>query len=126
MPKCPLCTIPDREDPIYEDELVYLIPTKNMKGHIHRVMCVVKRHTSEPDFEELTRVYGVIIQYMNRVMKDKQWFLVADTFATIKGHKHFIGCDEKGTLEELKLLEKTPKVEFPLILLNGESEYEGP
>jgi len=110
---CPLCTIPTRETSIYIDNQLYLVKTKTMKGHSTRVMIAIREHRLKPTFEELTKAYSILINYMTRVMKGgSSWFIVDSTYATIKGHFHIIACDSKGTPEELELLNKTPKVEI--------------
>jgi len=85
-----------------------------MKGHDVRVMICTKRHVDVPTFTERTLAYGILINYMQSKMNHKPWYIVEDTFSSIRGHWHIISCDEKGTPEELELLDKTPKVKFPL------------
>ena len=111
-PDCPLCSIPTKESLLYEDDDVYMVPTVNMKGHEVRVMVCIKRHDINPSFLERTKSYAMLIDYMERVMKDEPWYIVDDTYASIPDHWHLIACDSKGTPEELALLEKTPKVSF--------------
>ncbi len=111
---CPLCTILQRETPILETKNVFLISTKNLKGHVTRVMCVSKRHTTDPSFEEESEAYALILSHMQKVMEGKEWYLVASTYASIPQHFHIMSCDPLGTPSELELLSKTPKVKFPL------------
>ena len=116
MKKCPLCTIIEREKTLYEDDEIFLVSTKEMKGHICRVMCVIKRHAKEPTFIERTKAYAVIIDYMKKVMGSEKWFIVGDTFASILDHWHLMSSDTRGTPEELAQLEKTPKVEMSIYM----------
>ena len=111
--KCPFCTIPEREDLLYEDELVYLAPTLDMKGHTIRVMIATHRHTTDPTFEELTTAYAALLDYMNSLRLD-EWYIADSTFGRWPDHWHYVACDAIGTPEELELLGKTPKVKFPL------------
>lgn len=110
---CPFCTIPEREDPLYEDDLVYLVPTLDMKGHTIRVTVATRRHTTEPTFEETMRAYAVIYDYMNSQRLD-EWFIVDSTFGRWPDHWHRVACDGLGTPEELEQLRATPKVRFPI------------
>lgn len=111
--ECPFCTIPDREVLLYSDDLVYLVPTLDMKGHKVRVTVATHRHTTEPTFEELTKIYSVLYDYMDSLRLD-EWYIVDKTFGRWPDHHHIVSCDGLGTPEELELLAKTPKVKFPL------------
>ena len=114
---CPLCAIPHRKEEklLYEDSEIYLVQTKTMKGHLVRVMICLRRHSKVPTFQEETKAYSVLINYMQNIMKNEKWFIVEGKYASYPTHWHIIGCDNLGTPEELELLDKTPKVEFPLI-----------
>ena len=108
--ECALCTIPDREPLIYEDPHIYLVSTKQMKGHKVRVMAVAKRHVEEPSFEERTLCYVKLYQYMSS--QCETWYLVDDTYASVKGHFHLMACDARGTSDPMLYI--TPRVKFPL------------
>lgn len=112
--ECPLCKISKNEFLLYSDNDIYLCSTKENKGHKTRVMCVVKRHTIRPSFSIRMKAYYLLITYMQQTMKDKNWFIVSNRYASIKNHWHIIACDEKGTPEELQQLHKTPKTLFPI------------
>ena len=111
---CPLCTIPQREKPIYEDEYIFLVPTKDLKGHKMRVMVCIREHRKEPTFVERTRAYAITMFYMDMVMKGESWLFVEDTYASIPNHWHLITSCENGTPEELNALRRTPTVKMPL------------
>jgi hypothetical protein len=66
MSECSLCTIPQREKLIYTDELVYVVETKDKKGHKIRLMSSIIRHSDKPTFEEQIRVKAKLIEYMNK------------------------------------------------------------
>lgn len=112
MIDCPLCTAPKREDLLYTDDLVYLVPTKDMKGHIVRVMVCTHRHTTEPEISEVIRGIAVITNYMSYVMCGEIWHLVEDIYASHPHHWHRIACCDLGNEDELVLLAKTPKQTF--------------
>jgi len=115
--ECPLCKIPSCEFLLYEDDLVYLCRTKDLKGHQVRVMAVTKRHVQEPSFEERTLCYHVLFEYMRRVCRDEAWFIVDSTYASIPNHYHLIACDNRSLdPKELEQLHKTPRVMFPIYL----------
>ena len=115
MSECPLCKIPERETPLYEDNSLFLVETKERKGHQIRVMVCIKLHVENPTFQERTKAYAILIDHMKQVMGDGKWYIIDSTYASVPTHFHIIGCDSFGTPEELELLAKTPKVEFPLV-----------
>ena len=110
---CPLCTIPSREPILYDDGVVYLVRTQNMKGHHVRVMACTHRHTDNPTLDELVRMFILIYNYMT-VNCSGEWCIVDNTYGSIPDHAHYTACDTLGTPEELEQLAKTPKTHFPL------------
>jgi len=112
---CPLCTIPDREPLLFENELVYLVPTKETKGHKVRVMAVIKRHSKEPTFEEKGFAYACIIDYMTA--NTKKFFLAAPKKASVPDHWHLIACDDSfSSQDEKESLFTNPYIELPIKL----------
>lgn len=106
---CPLCSIPGKERLIYSDDLVFLVNTKDLKGHNVRVMAALKRHSTTPSFEERSRAYFLVFAYMMR--RGERWCLVSDAFASVKSHWHLVACSlESSDRKETMLLSKTPKV----------------
>lgn len=111
---CPLCEIPKREMLLYEDDLVYLVPTLDLKGHKVRVMAVIKRHSSNPTFEEQVTADAVLINYMLKLMGGKDWYIVSSQNASIPNHYHRMACDFPLEDEADPLFPLTNKVAFPL------------
>jgi len=112
---CPLCQIPNTEKLIYENGLLYLVQTKELKGHKIRVMACIKRHDTNPSFIERTTAYFLLHNYMKRKLPNEKWAFVADTYATIPSHWHLIATSQETTdLHEAELMQKTPNVLFPL------------
>jgi glycosyltransferase involved in cell wall biosynthesis len=115
MYNCPLCTIPQREKLLYSDEYVYVVETKESKGHKVRLMCCTHRHTDQPTFEERVRVQTKLIETMDKIMGIKSWGLVDSTFCTIPEHFHMVACDtESVDPTEMEQFKTTPKVMFPI------------
>jgi len=115
MSECSLCTIPQREKLIYTDELVYVVETKDKKGHKIRLMSSIIRHSDKPTFEEQIRVKAKLIEYMNKYVGIKPWYFCDSTHCSIPEHYHFVACDAESTdPEEMALLDNTLKVKFPL------------
>lgn len=107
---CSLCSIPDREILLRKDEEIFLVATKDAKGHFIRVMACIYEHRKEPSFVERSKAYSVIIKYMNSVMQGEEWVLVDGKYASHSDHWHLIASDLLGTPEELEALKKTPTV----------------
>ena len=115
MSTCPLCTIPQREKLLYSDDLVYVVETKEKKGHKVRLMSSAIRHTDKPTFEEQLRVKAKLIEYMNKYMGIKSWYFCDSTHCSLPEHYHFVACDaESSDPNEMLLLADTKKVRFPL------------
>lgn len=112
---CPLCTIPEREELIYSDSLVYLVKTIKMKGHKVRVMCSIHRHSKESTFSERVHILYVLCDYMDSVMGVEPWYLMDSTFCSNPDHFHYVACDTiSDDPEETVLMEKTQKIKFPI------------
>jgi hypothetical protein len=111
---CPLCSIPQRETLIYEDDKIYLVESKDQRGHKVRVMSVVKRHTTTPTFEEQITAVGKLIEYMSNLMKDQDWYLISPKYASVPQHVHWVACDAPLEDECDPQFIKTPKVVFPI------------
>ena len=109
---CPLCEIPLRETLLYEDDSIYLVVTKNMKGHTVRMMACIKEHRKEPNFVERTKIYIILYLYMHAKLSE-EWVFLEGLYASCKDHFHIVASDLKGTPEELEALAKTPKVIVP-------------
>jgi hypothetical protein len=112
--RCPLCIIPTKETLLFENELIYLVSTKDQKGHKVRVMSVIKCHSSTPTFEEQVLADGLLFEYMTRLMGKEDWYIVSNQFASIPQHWHRIAVDFPLEEEEDPLFAQTPKVVFPI------------
>lgn len=111
---CPLCNLSSREPILYEDDIVYLVSTKNLKGHKVRVMVATKRHTNKPSFQEQITADAVLIDYMTNLMCGQDWFIVSNQYASISDHWHRIACDVPTEGELDPLFEQTQKINFPI------------
>lgn len=107
---CPLCCIPTKEAVIHENDIAYLVSTRNQKGHKVRVMAVIKRHTSTPTHEEKLTVYDMLYNYMTNLMKNQVWYIVSSKYASVPEHFHVIACDLPMEEEEDPLFATTPKI----------------
>jgi len=111
---CPLCSIPNREPLLFENQLVYLVSTREMKGHRVRVMAVIKRHSKNPTFEEKGFVYASVIDYMKN--HTEKFFLAAPKEASVPDHWHLIACDGLFSDQDEKYkLFTNPHIELPII-----------
>lgn len=109
---CPLCSIPQKESVLYQDDKLYLASTKDLKGHKVRVMAVIKRHSSTPTIEEKLFAESKLIEHMQQVMGYQDWYIVSDKFASIPEHFHVMACDFPLEEESDPLFAKTPKTHF--------------
>jgi hypothetical protein len=108
LDSCPLCSIPLREKIIYQDDLIYLAETKELKGHKVRLMAVIKRHSAEPTFEE--RVLCTVKLYNNMRKSGGDFFIVNNDHCSVPDHWHLMACDADGHADPL--LYSTPRVRF--------------
>lgn len=111
---CPLCSIPLRESLLYEDDKIYLVSTKDQRGHKVRVMACIKRHCKTASVEEQTLMNTVLYDHMTRLMGDDDWFIVGSEHASVPEHAHIIACDFPLEGENDPLFAVTSKVHFPL------------
>lgn len=110
---CPLCKILSNEKVLFENDLVFLVKTKDSKGHKTRIMSCTKRHVKEPTFAERVYCMFLLAEYMNET--GEYWYMVDSTYSTYPDHFHNIACDLESTQPiEQMLLDKTSKVLFPL------------
>ncbi len=104
MSECPLCTIPQREQLLYQDDLCYIVKTKEPKGHNLRIMVVTNRHTETPTPAEFAHCLDRLRSYMEQNCKTETFYMVFGTYASVPQHYHIIGCDDVLNLEESKQL----------------------
>ena len=116
MTNCPLCSIPITEPLLYTNKLIYLVRTKDDKGHFVRVMAATHRHTTEPTFEERLQCYFHLYEYMSDVQTRRfPWYIVDSTYCSNPDHFHVMACDEySNDPREEELLAKTPKIMLPV------------
>ncbi len=107
--QCPLCILPARESLLYEDDLIYLVETKELKGHSVRAMAVIKAHAAEPTFEE--RILCTVRLYEYMKAHTGGFYLVDNSFCSIPGHWHLMACDLEGGGDPM--LYSTPRVMLP-------------
>lgn len=107
--QCPLCTIPTREPLLHQDKLVYLVETRELKGHHVRAMAVIRRHAAEPTFEERIRCTLRLYEYMKA--NAEEFYIVDNTYCSIPDHFHLMACDVDGHADPM--LYQTPRVRFP-------------
>lgn len=112
--ECPLCSMPTHEALLYEDDKIYLVSTKDMKGHKVRIMAATKRHTTQPTFQEQMKADAILIDHMANLMHGQDWYIVSDKYASIPDHWHRIATDFPLEDEDDPLFAKTPKIHFPL------------
>lgn len=109
---CPLCTIPQHETLIYENNSFFLVQTKTLKGHKVRVMVVSKQHKKTLTLLEQVEATKILTDYMTKLMLNQEWFIVGDEHATFPDHFHLIACDFPLEEEEDPLFPKTKKILF--------------
>jgi len=110
---CPLCNIPERERLEWKNQLVYVVPTKDLKGHKIRAMSATYRHTTKPTFEELSYAYAALISYMEQ--KTSKFYIAAPKKPSVSDHFHIVACDEHfSNLDEKEHLFTNPHIELPI------------
>jgi hypothetical protein len=109
---CPLCMALTKEKDkiIYEDDDIFVLPTKNMKGHTKRIMAISKEHISYEDMPPVhekkleAKFIDVCKAYFN---EEPTFALVESTYCSVPGHWHLVACDWKGE-EDIEQLHYTP------------------
>ena len=91
---CPLCLAIKAEPPIYQDDYITILDTKNLKGHKRRIMVVWNIHndlhysSKNLDYmlNQLEGVGKLVFDYAHK-------FIIMDTtFAIIRDHTHLVSC----------------------------------
>lgn len=102
MPKpkinCPLCSLDLKKEKIYyATQDLIVLQTKDLKGHVERIMIVSVEHTHNIQFDDpvlFEYALDVLTQIGKRVFKYTPKFVIMDsTFATINEHWHLVATD---------------------------------
>ena len=105
MSICSLCNILGKEEILYEDDVIFIVSTKFMKGHNKRVMIVSKEHIRNVPMEN--QQIEKFIEFCKVYFDEEPTFAYCEpTFATIPEHWHRIATDWVGN-EDIKQLHYT-------------------
>ena len=104
MSECPLCNILDNEKILFEDDIIFIVSTKYMKGHKKRVMIVSKEHIRNIENEQYQ--LQKFIDFCKDYFDEPTFALCEPTFATLPEHWHYVACDWIGN-EDIKQLHYT-------------------
>lgn len=100
---CVLCNAVKEETGVYEDEVLKILRTKNLKGHRERIMVVAKSHSYT----------GWIETYMLKVLEDEgrkvfdytyKFVILATDYASVPDHPHFIATDLEPADDNMQVL----------------------
>ncbi len=100
---CRLCSIVASEKGLYEDDVVKVMRTKNLKGHRERIMVVALAHDFTPWVET----------YMLKVLEDEgrklfdytyKFIILATDYASVPDHPHFIASDLEASEDHRQIL----------------------
>jgi len=109
---CSLCLAVEKEEPIYKDDKITILETKNLKGHKRRIMAVWQKHndlhfTGHSLDELLWRLTNVGLQVFNYTEK---FVIMSTKFATIRDHYHLVATDLEPDSEDFRQILGTPWV----------------
>ena len=91
---CPLCLAIKAEKPIFQDDYITIMETKNLKAHKRRIMVVWNVHN---DYHYSSKNQDYMIDKLVEIGKEAysyaHKFIIMDTtFATIRDHAHLVSC----------------------------------
>lgn len=115
---CNLCDALQKEKDkiLFQNHDIFVIPTKDMKGHHKRIMVISKKHLSYnqvPNRKSLQWVSELIKFSMKYFDEEPTYALCESTYCTIPDHWHKIACDWFGTSEEITQLHYTSHIACP-------------
>lgn len=106
---CPLCEAIRKERSIYEDTLIVIIPTKDLKGHWKRIMVVDCIHRSNPPNwlqhhmeETLERIGQRVFNYTYKFV------IMSPIFGTIHDHYNLVATDLEANCRDFNQILATP------------------
>lgn len=106
---CNFCGFKSREI-IYQDDKVWIVHTKDRKGHKKRIMVVTKLHTKKPPkliqdyaIKKLTEIGKKVFDYV------PAFCILSDTHSRFPNHWHRVGSDFRGDDIE-KILDTKHKI----------------
>jgi len=110
--KCPLCSLDLKKEKIYySDQDLIVLQTKDLKGHVERIMIVSIEHTHDIQFENpalFEHALDVLTQIGKRVFKYTPKFVIMDsTFATMNEHWHLVATDLAPQSEDFDQILRT-------------------
>lgn len=93
--KCPLCNLDLAKELIYYDDPSFIVlQTKDLKGHVERIMIVYREHCHNVPFKVLESALDILANVGMKVFKYTPKFIIMDsTFATINEHWHLVATD---------------------------------
>jgi len=110
--KCPLCSLDLKKEKIYySDQNIVVLRTKDLKGHVERIMIVSVEHRHNIQYEEpafFEWALDVLTQIGKKVFKYTPKFVIMDsTFATMNEHWHLVATDLAPQSEDFEQILRT-------------------
>ncbi len=116
--QCPLCRIIGNEEVDQLFKLArgkgpalgfFIVATKNMKGHKHRYMVVLKDHVRDIEPGTESQAVARFFRFMIEFRVD--FAIMESTHATIGDHWHRVGTDLDPTADDAKQITDTERFE---------------
>lgn len=88
---CPLCSLQSNpnETIFYQDDLVTVVRTKDLKSHAERLMVLINRHSTNPNLVERDNAKVRLIE-VSKTRFQGDFYLLQDTHSRILNHWHMI------------------------------------
>lgn len=103
---CNFCKFKNKEI-IYEDKLVWIVHTKDKKGHRKRIMVVTKEHTKNPSLKIQRHANKKLIQIGKKIFNYVPAFcILSDKHSRFPHHWHRVASDFRG--DDIEQIIDTP------------------
>jgi hypothetical protein len=94
--ECNFCNFKKKEI-IYEDDKIWIVNTKDRKGHKERIMVVTKMHAKSPPAEIQEYAIEMLIKTGKEIFNYVPLFCVmSDTHSRFPNHWHRVASDFRG------------------------------
>ena len=107
---CPLCLAIKAEKPIYADDYITIMETKNLKGHKRRIMVCWNIHN---DYHYSSKNQDYMLNKLEEIGKQVfdytyKFVIMTTKFAAIRDHFHLVACAIDPNTDDFWQVQGTP------------------